>query len=195
VTPASRAPPPKEKPHPVQAADPARIAQLTEQVFAFAFGKEQNEKRVAVCDELLPLLNEATKSRDKALVLTLRAAAHKVLNQYDSALQDLTQAGEVAHKHGHRDLLSEVHRRLPEVRAQIIKKNKDLSAGTAAGPLGEGEWDTREFSTVWSGAAQAQVPVEKIACLCRYRFDGPRREIRRIFRYGENMFAYIVEVS
>jgi hypothetical protein len=76
---------------------------------------------------------------------------------------------------------------------QIVKRANALLGKQVSRLADEGEWETREFTLVWSRALQQQVPVETIVCLCRYEFDGPTRTITRIFRYGQDKYAITVD--
>ena len=79
---------------------------------------------------------------------------------------------------------------------RIIEKQSGMSATEAADYMrAGGEWGKREFDRVWSSALGDWVRVEWMGCLSRYRFQGDRREITRIFRYGEDRFARTVQVD
>jgi serine/threonine protein kinase/predicted TPR repeat methyltransferase len=78
----------------------------------------------------------------------------------------------------------------------IVSRNNNKSARWLLPELTRGEWHERDFDIVWSHAGSQWIPLKcAISCLCRYTFRGSRREITRIFRYGEDKFAVIREMD
>ncbi|MBC7264041.1 MAG: tetratricopeptide repeat protein [Chloroflexi bacterium] len=136
-----------------------RALQLWESVKKLGVSEADRRKAVAMCTEILGLLDPNTTSLHVGVVFWQRGVSYRLLKNYDAALADLQQALEFGQRRGDYSLVLDSQRVMEEIRQEKRRAEIEAGGGEKADRLQAMEQQARQL---WRTGPEADAAFESL---------------------------------